>query len=108
MIAITKNNIEQEVYNSAKPVIMDIYAIWCGPCQYMKPIFEQLEHELGESYKFVTLNVDEARDLAIEFGVTTVPTFLFFTGKDIRGQETGYMSKEDFKSKIKLYVPANS
>lgn len=103
MIAITKNNIDQEVYTSTKPVVIDVYAIWCGPCQYMKPIFEQLEQELGDHYKFVTLNVDEARDLAIEFGVTSVPTFLFLQGKEMRGQETGYMSKEDLKSKIKLY-----
>ena len=104
MISITKNNIQEEVYNSTKPVIVDVYAVWCGPCQYMKPIFEQLQQEIGDKYKFVTLNVDEARDLAIEFGATAVPTFVFMKGKDIKGKETGYMSKADLEAKIRDYL----
>ena len=104
MISITKQTINEEVYLSEKPVIIDVYALWCGPCQYMKPVFEQLQAELADSHKFVALNVDEARDLAIEFGVTSVPTFIFMKGKDIMGKETGYMSKDDLKLKIKAYL----
>lgn len=103
MISITKQNIE-ELYQSNKPVVIDVFAVWCGPCQLMKPIFEELEQELGDRYTFATLNVDEARDLAIQFGITSVPTFLFLQGKDIKGIETGYTSKDDMKSKIKAYL----
>lgn len=104
MISLTKQNINEEVYTSTKPVVIDVYASWCGPCQYMKPIFEQLHNELGDTHKFVTLNVDESRDLAIEFGITSVPTFIFMKGKEVLGKETGYMSKDDLKLKIQAYL----
>ncbi len=97
-ITITKENYEQEVISSKQPVIIDVYADWCGPCQQMMPIFEELEKEMS-NYIFVKLNVDESRELAIQFGVTSIPTFVFIKDGQVVGKETGYMSKEDFKTK---------
>ena len=101
---INKSNLEQEVKNADKPVVMDVHAEWCGPCKQMKPIFEQLAKEHGDSYKFVSLNVDEARDAAIEYGVTSVPTFVFIKDNEIKGKETGYMDQDTLKNKISEYL----
>lgn len=98
---VTKENFEQEVKKSTKPVVVDVFAEWCGPCQQMAPIVEELEKEHGDSYKFVKVNVDESREIAIEFGVSSIPTFVFFKDGKIKGKETGYLSKEDLAEKIK-------
>jgi|SRR5579859_7231875 len=100
-VSITKDNFEKEIGQSKLPVVVDVFATWCGPCQYMSPIIEELEKEMGSSYKFVKLNVDEARDLSIQYGVTSVPTFIFIKGNQIKGKATGAMSKQDLVKKIK-------
>lgn len=99
-VAITQENFDAEITNETKPIILDVYATWCGPCQQMMPILEELEKELGDKYKFVKLNVDEAREISIKYGVTSVPTFVFIKDGEVKGKETGYMSKEVLKEKI--------
>jgi thioredoxin 1 len=103
-IAITAQNFEKEITQSTQPIVLDVYATWCGPCQQMTPIVEALEKELGSTYKFAKLNVDEAREISIKYGVTSVPTFIFIKNNEIKGKETGYMSKEDLKEKIEEYL----
>ncbi len=84
-VSITQSNFEQEIKNEKLPVVLDVYASWCGPCQQMMPIVEELEKELAGKYKFAKLNVDEARDLSIKFGVISVPTFLFILNGQVKG-----------------------
>ena len=99
-IEITNDNFKKEVEESSLPVVLDIYASWCGPCKQMEPIINELEKELGAKYKFTKLNVDQSRELAIKFGVTSIPTFLFIINGKVVGKETGYMSKDDFITKL--------
>lgn len=98
-VSITQENFEQEIIKSTKPVILDVYATWCGPCQQMKPIFKELEKEIGDRFAFADLNVDEARELSIQFGVSSVPTFIFIKDGQVKGKETGYRSKDYLKAK---------
>lgn len=102
-VSITSHNYKQEIQESKKPVILDIYATWCGPCQHVLPIFEELERELGEQYVFAKLNVDEARDIALEYQVSSVPTFVFIKNNQVVGKLLGYQSKEDLTEKIEEY-----
>ena len=100
-VSITPENYQTEIKQANKPIILDIYATWCGPCQQMTPIMEELEKELGDQYKFAKLNVDEAREISIkDYGVTSVPTFVFIKDGVVKGKETGYMSKEVMHDKI--------
>lgn len=99
-IVITKDNFEKEIAQSTLPVIIDVFATWCGPCQQMMPIFHELEQEMGTRYKFAKINVDEARELSIQYGVTSVPTFIFIKDNQVKAKETGYMSKEELIEKI--------
>ncbi len=99
-VAIIQENFEKEITQSTMPIVLDVYATWCGPCQQMMPILEELEKELGSKYKFAKLNVDEARELSIQYGVTSVPTFVFIKNGEVKGKETGYISKEVLKEKI--------
>jgi thioredoxin 1 len=104
MITLTKDNYTQEIEQSTLPVIIEVSATWCGPCQQMKPVVEKLAKELANKYKFAEINVDESRDLAIKFGVTSVPTFIFIKNNQIQGKERGYMPAADLKAKIEEYL----
>ena len=100
-VSVTRDNFDKEIAQSKVPVVIDVFATWCGPCQYMSPVIDELEKEMGSGYKFVKINVDEARDLSIQYGVTSVPTFIFVKDNQIKGRATGAMSKQDMQKKIK-------
>ena len=74
---VTSKNFEKEVLKSDLPVIVDFYAEWCGPCQKLAPVFDELSKELANKFKLVKVNIDEQRDLAISYNVSSIPTTLF-------------------------------
>jgi Thioredoxin domain-containing protein len=104
MLTLTKETVHQEVELSTKPVVIDVFATWCGPCMRMKPIFEQLEKEYGDTYKFLSLNIDEERELAVTYSITSVPSFIFIKDGVIKGKITGSMPKDDLLERIKEYL----
>lgn len=102
-IILNSQNFDTEVIKSNKPVIVDVYATWCGPCKMMTPVFEELAKELASKYKFAKLNIDEERDLAVQYNVSSIPAFLFIKDGKVIGKDTGYMNKETLAGKIKSY-----
>lgn len=105
-IIINKDTFELDIRKSDMPIVIDVYATWCGPCQQMKPIFAELENEFAGRCKFASLNVDEARDISIMFGVTSVPTFIFYSNGEMQSKDTGYMSKEVLRARIEDFIQA--
>ena len=91
-ISVNKNNFNQEVLNSDKPVLMDFWAPWCGPCRMVVPLVEEIAKERSD-IKVVKINVDEEQDLAMQFGVMSRPTLVVMKNGKIVNQATGARPK---------------
>lgn len=91
-IKINKSNFEQEVMKSEKPVLLDFWASWCGPCRMLSPIIDQIADEYPE-YKVCKVNVDEEPDLASQFQVMSVPSLFVIDDGKIVEKSTGLKSK---------------
>ena len=91
-ISVNKNNFNQEVLNSDKPVLMDFWAPWCGPCRMVVPLVEEIAEERSD-IKVVKINVDEEQELAMQFGVMSIPTLVVIKNGKIVNQVTGARPK---------------
>ncbi len=94
-VTITIANFEQEVLSSDRPVLVDFWATWCGPCQMLAPILEEVATERAATLKVGKVNVDEAPELAGQFGITSIPALLLFKGGKVVATSVGYLSKAD-------------
>lgn len=91
-ISVNKNNFNQEVLNSDKPVLMDFWAPWCGPCRMVVPLVDEIAKERSD-IKVVKINVDEEQELAMQFGVMSIPTLVVMKNGKIVNQATGARPK---------------
>ena len=91
-ISVNKNNFNQEVLNSDKPVLMDFWAPWCGPCRMVVPLVEEIAKERSD-IKVVKINVDEEQELAMQFGVVSIPTLVVMKNGKVVNQVTGARPK---------------
>lgn len=99
MTILTKDNFENEVLNEQKLTVVDFWASWCGPCMMLKPIFEELSGEMPD-VKFCKADVDEERDLAIEYGVESIPTLLLFKNGELVDTLVGYRDKQTLRAEL--------
>lgn len=101
----TDANFNDEVIKSTTPVFVDFWAPWCGPCQMMGPLVEELavENE-GKNIKIGKCNVDENNNVAGQYNVMSIPTFLIFKNGEVVDQMTGGVQKEKLKAMIEKYL----
>lgn len=92
-VTITKENFEALVLQSEKPVLLDFWAVWCGPCQMLAPTIAQIAGE-REDILVGKVNVDDQYDLAVRFGIESIPTVLAFKDGQVTGRSIGFVSKE--------------
>ena len=93
MITLTKENFAQEVLQSDKPVLVDFWATWCGPCRMVAPVLEEIADERTD-IKVGKVNVDEQPDLAGQYRVMSIPTLLVFKGGKVVANSVGVQSKK--------------
>lgn len=96
----TSADFEKEVLQSDKPVLVDFFADWCGPCKMMVPVVEQLAEELEGKAKVGKLNIDENMDIAEKYRVMNIPTFLIFKDGQEKERIVGAVSKNELKNKL--------
>ena len=89
---LTAENFEKEVLQSEKPVLVDFYADWCGPCQMMGPVVEEISNEVNDA-KVCKINIDEQMSIAQKYGVMSIPTFIVFKNGDVADKKMGAMPK---------------
>jgi len=99
-VEITKANFQSEVINSDKPVLVDFWAGWCGPCRMVAPILDEIAKE-NPDIKVAKVNVDEQQELAAQFGIMSIPTIIAFKDGEQMGKSVGVRSKQDLVKLVK-------
>jgi len=103
ILEIGDSSFESEVLQSEKPVLVDFWAPWCGPCRAIAPIVEELAEDFGDKVKFTKCNVDENPSTPTKYGIKSIPTLIFFKDGEIQDKVIGIVAKsrlEEMISKI--------
>jgi thioredoxin 1 len=99
-LTLDEASFEREVMQSEKPVIVDFWAEWCGPCKMIAPLLDEIAREKGDVVKVAKVNVDDNQSLAFKYNIRAIPSLLFFKNGGVRDQVTGVTSKKDLLSRI--------
>lgn len=99
-VEFTDQNFEEEVLKSDKPALVDFWAPWCGPCQIMGPIIEDLAKEMGDKFKIGKINVDENSAVAGKFGIMSIPTVILFKNGQVVKNLIGIQSIDTLKEEL--------
>jgi thioredoxin 1 len=100
VVVVTEENWEQEVLKSETPVLVDFWAQWCGPCRMVAPVLDQIADEMDGKVRIVKLDVDANQQIAYQFQVSSIPTFILFKGGQMADRMMGAMPKTAFESFI--------
>ena len=100
ILTITKDNFDEEVLNSDKPVLVDFWADWCGPCKMLSPVIDEIANE-NPDLKVGKINVDDEGELAMKFQVASIPTLIAFKGGEVAGRTMGVQAKAEILKIVK-------
>ncbi len=100
----TDANFEEDVLGSDKPVLVDFWASWCGPCQMLGPIIEEVADDTEGKAVVGKLNVDESKETAQKYGVMSIPTVIVFKNGEVVEQLVGLRQKEDYLEALKKHI----
>ena len=96
-VKLSNENFNKEVLNSEKPVLVDFWATWCGPCKMIAPIISEISEEFNNKVKVGKVNVDEEKELEIKYGISSIPTLVIFKDGKIAKTLIGFRPKEEIK-----------
>lgn len=100
VIKLDESNFDREVTQDGKPVIVDFWAEWCGPCKMIAPLLDEIAREKADAVKVAKVNVDENQSLSLKYNIRAIPALLFFKNGQLRDQVTGVTSKKDLLTRI--------
>ena len=100
----TSENFEEEVLKSDVPVLVDMFATWCGPCKMMSPIIDEIAEEVGDKIKVGKINVDENQELAMEYEVMSIPTIIILQNGEVKNSFVGVREKEEIISCLEKMI----
>jgi thioredoxin 1 len=100
VIKLDEANFDREVTQDGKPVIVDFWAEWCGPCKMIAPLLDEIAREKADAVKVAKVNVDENQSLSLKYNIRAIPALLFFKNGQLRDQLTGVTSKKDLLNRI--------
>jgi len=100
IVTLTQENFAKEVLESAKPVLVDFWAEWCGPCKMIGPLLDELATEYDGKVKIGKINTDEQQQLASQYGISSIPTLIVFKNGQVVSQMRGARPKRDFKAAL--------
>ncbi|MEJ5285219.1 MAG: thioredoxin [Brevinematia bacterium] len=106
LMSLKQQDFDKEVVNSNIPVLLDFWAEWCPPCRMIAPLLEQLSEEYQGKVKIMKVNVDDEPDLATQFGITNIPTLLFFKGGSPYEKIVGAVPKQKIKDILDKMIGA--
>ena len=102
-INLTNQNFEEEVLKSDKPVLVDFFATWCGPCKMLEPVVAEIAEDYKDKIKVRKINVDEQRELAIKYRVSSIPTLVLFKNGQAVNILVGFQSKSEIEKMINVF-----
>ncbi len=104
MLQLDDSNFEEEISKSEVPILVDFWAVWCGPCKMVEPELEKLYSEKKDLLKIGRLNVDDSRDTAIKYGINSIPTLMLFKNGQVVKNLIGAMSKDKILNEISQFL----
>ncbi|MCA9906967.1 MAG: thioredoxin [Brucellaceae bacterium] len=99
-VKVDSSNFKSDVLESSEPVVVDFWAEWCGPCKMIAPALDEIATEMGGKVKIAKVNIDENQDLAIQYGVRSIPTLMIFKGGELADMKIGAAPKTALSSWI--------
>jgi thioredoxin 1 len=101
---ITDSSFETDVVQAGKPVLLDFWAEWCGPCKMIAPILEEVAKEYGDKIQIAKINVDENQEIPAKFGIRGIPTLILFKNGEIAAQKVGALAKSQLTAFIDSHL----
>ena len=103
-LTLTNESFENEVLHSDIPGVVDFWASWCGPCRMVAPIIEELAREYSGKAKVGKVNVDEEAELAVKYGIVSIPTVLIFKNGEVMEKLVGAQSQDEYEDAVDKYI----
>ncbi|MFA5880846.1 MAG: thioredoxin [Eubacteriales bacterium] len=104
VLTLTKDNFKNDILDAAGPALVDFWAPWCSPCRMIAPVIDEMAAEYAGKVKIGKVNVDENREVAVEYGVMSIPTLVLFKGGQVVDKVVGFKSKNDLKALLDKYL----